>query len=143
MISDKNEKAIRYEKVVRIIERKDLGGKDKMLLIYILSRESEPIVKEDQFTAEKINIPGKATVPLEQIGEALGRGYKDVPSLRKQVQRLVKKGFLIKVKQSKGGNPNEYRVSFPHKQPQKGASQLTKNPIEAPHQSNDLDPAKS
>jgi len=133
---------IEDEKVRRIIERKDLSSKDRMLLIYILGRETEEREKVDQFTGDKIKEPGLATVPLEQIGDALGKGYKDETTLRKQIQRLVNKGFLTRGRKSKGNLPNQYRVTFPQKQPQKGAGQPTKNPIEAP-QSNDLDPAKS
>ena len=113
MIADKQ--------VLRILERTDIDASDKILLIYILSRESEPTEKTDEFTADKITIPGVAVIPREQFSKALGRGFTDEVALRKRTTKLKNKGWLS-IKQSKGNEPNRYRVTFPQKKKQNPAS---------------------
>ena len=112
MITDQN--------VVRILERSDIDASDKILLIYILSRESEPTQKTDEF-GDKVTIPGVAAIPREQFSEALGRGFTDEVALRKRTTRLKNKGWLT-IKQSKGNQPNRYRVTFPQKKKKESAS---------------------
>ena len=41
-----------------ILEPPDTGAGDKILLIYILSRESEPTENIDEFTADKVTRTG-------------------------------------------------------------------------------------
>lgn len=109
---------INDEKVLRIIEDGRIVGNDKLLLIYILSRESEPTTTVHfgpQGQEEKITLPGRARVPLEQISDKLGKGFTDETRLRSRLRRLKTRGFLD-IKQSKGNEPNSYQVCFPPRQ---------------------------
>ena len=108
------------KQVLRILERRDIDASDKILLIYILSRESEPTEKTDEITGGKLTIPGVALIPREQFGMALGRGFTDEVALRKRTTKLKNKGWLS-IKQSKGNEPNRYRVTFPQKKKQNPA----------------------
>ena len=112
---------IRDEYVLRILERPDIDASDKILLIYILSRESEPTEKTDELTGVKVTTPGVARIPREQFSNALGRGFTDEVALRKRTTKLKNKGWLS-IKQSKGNQPNRYRVTFPQKKKQIPAS---------------------
>jgi len=112
---------IRDEYVLRILERPDIDASDKILLIYILSRESEQTEKTDELTGVKVTTPGVARIPREQFSNALGRGFTDEVALRKRTTKLKNKGWLS-IKQSKGNQPNRYRVTFPQKKKQNPAS---------------------
>ena len=108
------------KQVLRILERPDIDASDKILLIYILSRESEPTEKIDEYTGDKVSTPGVAVIPREQFSKALGRGFTDEVALRKRTTRLKNKGWLS-IKQSKGNQPNRYKVTFPQKKKQESS----------------------
>jgi len=112
---------IQDEYVLRILKRPHIDASDKILLIYILSRESEPTEKTDELTGVKVTTPGVARIPREQFSNALGRGFTDEVALRKRTTKLKNKGWLS-IKQSKGNQPNRYRVTFPQKKKQNPAS---------------------
>jgi hypothetical protein len=101
MITDNN--------VLRIIERTDLDGKEKMLLIYLLSKEPPPErARDDTYT-----IVGMAKVGPEQVSDDLGKGFHR--SAFKDLTRNLKRRGFLDVKGEKGGPANRYRVKFPSK----------------------------
>jgi hypothetical protein len=102
--------------VQKIIYRKDLSGKEKMLLIYILSCEPKPEKETDDMGITTIK-QGMAYIGPKQVAEDLGKGFHP-SSFKASVKGLRKRGFLDQ-KGDKGGHANRYRVMFPQKKAMK------------------------
>jgi hypothetical protein len=106
MITDDN--------VLRIIQRTDLNGKEKMLLIYLLSKEPPPEKAKGDLGNTYTKV-GMAKVGPEQVSDDLGKGFHR--SAFKDLTRNLKRRGFLDVKGEKGGPANRYRVKFPQKQP--------------------------
>jgi len=102
--------------VLKILYRKDLSGKEKTLLIYILSCEPEPEKETDEIGITTMK-KGMAHIGPKQVADDLGKGFH-ASSFKSSAKSLRRRGFLD-IKSDKGGHANRYRVTFPQKQPKK------------------------
>jgi hypothetical protein len=84
MITDDN--------VLRLIERTDLDGKEKMLVIYILSKEPPPEKAKDDLGNTTIKV-SMAKVGPEQVSDDLGKGFHR-SAFKDLTRNLKHKGFL-------------------------------------------------
>ena len=107
------------DSVLQLIQRKDLDGKEKMILIYILSKEPPPEKVTDDLGISYYSKVGMAKIGPEQVSDDLGKGFHR-SAFKKIAKGLKRKGFL-EVKGEKGGPANRYRVKYPQKQSKKSA----------------------
>jgi hypothetical protein len=116
---------INDDTVSQIVERRDLDGADKIILIDVLAREPKPEKVKTESGTDEIRVGMAMTTP-EQIAERCGWREKPKGSPRKgsdytafspssvklRLKKLHAKGFLEK-KSGKGRVASRYRVKFP------------------------------
>ena len=105
------------DKVIQVMERRDLDAKEKLILIDVLMREPKPEKRVDENTGNTEYYFGHAVAPSEAVAERTGLSEK---TTRERMKRLHSRGFLKK-KPSKGRLGNRYIVTFPKRATQNKA----------------------